>query len=96
MNNTKYSEYLNLVIVILPLKFFPLPRKLNDNRNNRSPRDKSQLSAAVFFQIKIFLHLMMFYPIAILKKAFMDSNHWSNISWPYKFRLFFRPLHVQC
>ena len=43
----------------------------------------------------IFLYLMMFFPIASLKKAFMDSNHPSNISWPRKFR-FFRPLRVHC
>ena len=30
-----------------------------------------------------FLYLMMFYPIASHKKAFVDSNHLSNINWPY-------------
>ena len=40
---------LNLVISILPLKFFPRPHQLIDKQNNRSPRAKSQLSAAVSF-----------------------------------------------
>ena len=39
---------------------------------------------------------MVFSPIASHKNAFMDSNHSSNISWSYKFCLFFRPLHVHC
>ena len=47
-------------------------------------------------KVKIFVQLMMFYPMASLKKALADSNHLSNISWPHKSRLFFRILRVHC
>ena len=47
-------------------------------------------------KVKIILQLLMFYPMESLKKALADSNHSSNISWPYKSRLFFRILRVHC
>lgn len=39
--------------------------------------------------MKSFLYLMVFYLMEGHKKAFIDSNYASIISWPYKFRLFF-------
>ena len=57
-------------------------------------REIDQSSIILFYLV--FIDKYLFSPIASHKNAFMDSNHSSNISWSYKFCLFFRPLHVHC
>ena len=62
-----------------------------------NPSQESTFGGCIFLdEDEDFPYLMMFYPITSSKKASMDSKHPSNISWPYKFRLFFRPLHLHC
>ena len=62
-----------------------------------NPSQESTFGGCIFLdEDEDFPYLMMFYPITSSKKASLDSKHPSNISWPYKFRLFFRPLHLHC